>query len=485
MHKLAFRPLATTAAAITLAVVATAARTSVADEATPTFNRDVAPIIFAQCANCHRPGEAAPFSLLTYKEVKKRADLVTAVTASRYMPPWHAEPVSIPYHDERRLTDEQIALLQAWVDADMPEGDAADLPPTPQFTPGWQLGQPDLIVEMSEEFEVPADGPDIYHNFAIPLGFSEDKWVRAVEFRPSAPTVVHHSLFFIDPTGKASQEPGFARLSFEGNARSGRGQGDLGGGSNGRSLGGWAVGATPLPLPAGLAYRVPAGADLILSTHFHPSGKAERERSVVGIYFADKKPERSFTGVQLPPMFGALAGVDIPAGAKGYEKTDSFTLPVDVEAFGVNSHAHYLGKAMELTATLPDGKVIDLLRINDFDFNWQEQYQFEEFVRLPKGTRLDARVAWDNSTDNPRNPSTPPVRVKWGRESTDEMGSVSLRMMPVNESELSVLQEAYRDHVRAAARERMLQRGNWRERLKRWSGAIGSATESTSEAPVE
>ena len=189
--------------------------------------------------------------------------------------------------------------------------------------------------------------------------------------------------------------------------------------------------------------------------------------------------------MQLPPMFGALAGVDIPAGAKGYEKTDSFTLPVDVEAFGVNSHAHYLGKAMELTATLPDGKVIDLLRINDFDFNWQEQYQFEEFVRLPKGTRLDARVAWDNSTDNPRNPSTPPVRVKWGRESTDEMGSVSLRMMPVNESELSVLQEAYRDHVRAAARERMLQRGNWRERLKRWSGAIGSATKSTSEAPVE
>jgi hypothetical protein len=126
---------------------------------------------------------------------------------------------------------------------------------------------------------------------------------------------------------------------------------------------------------------------------------------------------------------------------------------------------------MELTATLPDGEVIDLLRINDFDFNWQEQYQYEEFVRLPKGTRLDARVAWDNSIDNPRNPSNPPVRVKWGRESTDEMGSVSLRMMPVNEAELATLQEAYRDHVRAAARERLSQRPNWRERLKRWAAA--------------
>ena len=474
MHRFTSRLLATAA----LIAVATAAAANDEQPQPPTFNRDVAPIIFAQCASCHRPGEAAPFSLLTYKDVKKRADLVAAVTASRYMPPWHAEPASIPFHGERRLTDEQIALLRAWVDADMPEGDAADLPPTPEFTPGWQLGKPDLIVKMSEEFEVPADGPDLYHNFAIPLGLAEDKWVRAVEFRPSAPTVVHHSLFFLDPTGKASQDPGFARLSFEGNARSGRAQGDLGGGSNGRSLGGWAVGATPLPLPAGLAFRVPAGCDLILSTHFHPSGTVERERSVVGIYFADKKPARSFTGVQLPPMFGALAGIDIPAGEKRYTKTDSFTLPVAVEAFGVNSHAHYLGKEMELTATLPDGEVIDLLRIDDFDFNWQEQYRYAEFVRLPKGTRLDARVAWDNSTDNPRNPSNPPVRVKWGRESTDEMGSVALRMMPVDEADLGTLQEAYRDHVRAAARERISQRPNWRERLKRWRDAAQQAAEA-------
>lgn len=481
MHRLTSRPLAATAVAITLVIAGAVPRSAAANDekpAAPTFNRNVAPIIFAQCAPCHRPGEAAPFALLTYQDVKKRADLVTAVTASRYMPPWHAEPISIPFHGERRLTDAQIELLQAWVDAGMPEGDAADLPPQPEFTPGWQLGQPDLIVQMSEEFEVPADGPDLYRNFAIPLGLTEDKWVRAVEFRPSAPTVVHHSLFFLDPTGQASREPGFARLSFEGAARRGRGQSDLGGGSNGRSLGGWAVGASPLPLPAGLAFRVPAGADLILSTHFHPSGTVERERSVVGIYFADKKPERSFTGVQLPPVFGALAGVEIPAGEKRYTKTDSFTLPVAVDAFGVNSHAHYLGKEMELTATLPGGEAIDLLRINDFDFNWQEQYQYEEFVRLPAGTRLDARVTWDNSADNPRNPSNPPVPVKWGRESTDEMGSVSLRMMPVDEADLELLQQSYRDHVRAAARERMSQRPAWRERLKRWSAASASNDEA-------
>ncbi|MBL9165114.1 MAG: cytochrome c [Planctomycetaceae bacterium] len=481
MHRLTFRRFAATAAALTLVIAGAVPRSVAANDekpAAPTFNRDVAPIIFAQCAPCHRPGEAAPFALLTYQDVKKRADLVTAVTASRYMPPWHAEPIATAFHGERRLTDDQIELLQAWVDAGMPEGDAADLPPQPEFTPGWQLGQPDLIVQMSEEFEVPADGPDLYRNFAIPLGLTEDKWVRAVEFRPSAPTVVHHSLFFLDPTGQASREPGFARLSFEGAARRGRGQGDLGGGSNGRSLGGWAVGASPLPLPAGLAFRVPAGADLILSTHFHPSGTVERERSVVGIYFAEKKPERSFTGVQLPPVFGALAGVEIPAGEKRYTKTDSFTLPVAVDAFGVNSHAHYLGKEMELTATLPNGEAIDLLRINDFDFNWQEQYQYEEFVRLPAGTRLDARVTWDNSADNPRNPSNPPVAVKWGRESTDEMGSVSLRMMPVDEADLELLQQSYRDYVRAAARERMSQRPAWRERLKRWSAASAGNDEA-------
>jgi mono/diheme cytochrome c family protein len=480
MHRFTSRQLPTTAAALMLTITGASSGAVSTDDKSPapTFNRDVAPIIFAQCASCHRPGEAAPFSLLTYKDVKKRAELVAAVTESRYMPPWHAEPSDVAFHGERRLTDEQIALLQAWVDADMPEGDPADLPPTPEFTPGWQLGQPDLIVEMSDEFEIPADGPDLYHNFAIPLNFTEDKWVRAVEFRPSAPTVVHHSLFFIDPTGQASKQPGFDRLSFEGNQRSGRGQGDLGGGSNGRSLGGWAVGATPLPLPAGLAYRVPAGSNLILSTHFHPSGTAERERSVVGIYFADKKPDRSFTGVQLPPMFGALAGVDIPAGDKRYEKSDSFVLPVAVEAFGVNAHAHYLGKEMEMTATLPDGAVIDLLRINDFDFNWQEQYQFADFVRLPKGTRLDARVLWDNSADNPRNPTNPPVRVKWGRESTDEMGSVSLRMMPVDEADLETLQTAYRDHVRAAARERMSQHPTWHQRLKRWSGFAAETKEA-------
>ncbi|WP_172991763.1 c-type cytochrome [Lacipirellula parvula] len=479
---------ATAAALLTLCAIAISTTTAWSTETksdvkpapAPTFNCDIAPIMFAQCASCHRPGEAAPFSLLTYKQVSKRADLVAAVTESRFMPPWHAEPIETPFHGERRLTDEQIATIQAWVDADMPEGDPADLPAAPEFTPGWQLGKPDLIVEMTDEFEVPADGPDIYHNFAIPLGLTEDKWVRAIEFRPSARTVVHHSLFYCDPSGQAVKHPKFAQQSFDGDEEDSRGRGDLGGGSNGRSLGGWAVGATPLPLPAGLAYRVPAGSSLILSTHFHPSGVAERERSVVGIYFADKKPERSFTGVQLPPLFGAISGVDIPAGEKRYTKTDSFTLPVAVDAFGANSHAHYLGKEMELTATLPDGKQIDLLRINDFDFNWQEQYQYAEFVRLPKGTRLDGRVTWDNSTDNIRNPTNPPVRVKWGRESLDEMGSVSLRMMPVNDEDLETLQNAYRDHVRAVAKERMSQRTGWRQRVKRWA-AIAAAAEARQE----
>jgi hypothetical protein len=203
-------------------------------------------------------------------------------------------------------------------------------------------------------------------------------------------------------------------------------------------------------LPDGLAYFVPKGADLILSTHFHPIGKAEDEQSTVGLYFAKKPPEKQFTTVQLPPLFGVFNGLDIPAGAKKYTLDDSFTLPVDVQAFGVGAHAHYLCREMTLTATLPDGTKKTLLSIPDWDFNWQDQYIFKEYVSLPKGTVLRGHLVYDNSADNPRNPNSPPKRVTWGEGSTDEMGSLSLRMVAANERDLATLQQAYRAHLRNA-----------------------------------
>jgi hypothetical protein len=212
-------------------------------------------------------------------------------------------------------------------------------------------------------------------------------------------------------------------------------------------LGGWAVGGIPKFLPDGLAFRLPKGSSLILATHFHPSGKAEQELSTVGIHFASEPPKHAFTGIQLPPAFGALSGIDIPAGATNYVVKDAFELPVDVEAFGVSGHAHYLAKEMQFTATFPNGERKTLIGIQDWDFSWQEEYAFERFVALPKGTRLEVMLRWDNSTGNPSNPNHPPRRVRWGRESEDEMGSMTLLVKPVLKADLPVLQNALRQHA--------------------------------------
>jgi mono/diheme cytochrome c family protein len=482
------RPICLSTASVA-AVWATAVAAT--DAPAPTFSKDIAPIIYKNCTICHRPGEAAPFALETYADVKKRGELIAHAVESRLMPPWKADRGDAPFRNERRLTDDDVDLIARWVAARMPQGSPADLPPPRKFTPGWALGEPDLVVTMKEPFRVPAEGPDIYRNFAVPLGLTEDRWVRAIDFRPQARAVVHHSLFFVDGTGRAraldeeDPAPGFrggmgaiARLRTndagpvglasgrtDGGAVKGvRGPAGTGartgaslvgdGGPLGRSgigsLGGWALGAGARELPDGLAFHVPAGSDLILSTHFHPSGKEEHETSTVGFYFADSPPTKRFTGIQLPPAFGAFEGIDISAGAKDYVIEDSFQLPIDVKAFGAGGHAHYIGKTMTLTATLPGGQRKTLLSIPDWDFAWQEQYEFAQSVSLPKGTVLHSRITFDNSADNPRNPRLPPVRVAFGEESTDEMGSMSLLVVAANESELPTLQAAYRDHFREA-----------------------------------
>jgi hypothetical protein len=435
---------------------------------TPTYSKEVVSILHEQCVICHRPGEAAPFSLLTYEDAKKRGKLIGRVTQSKLMPPWKADHSDFAFRNERRLSDEQIAVLQRWVEAGMPEGNKADVPPLPSFAQGWPLGKPDLVVKMPKSFKVSAEGRDIYRNFAIALDLKEDKWVKAVDFRPSAPSVVHHSLFFLDTTGTAAKKEaasgevgsrggmGGAQAGGQGGARAGilgrlgsafQGEGDFAG-RGGASLGGWALGARAKELPDGLAYKLPKGSDLILSTHFHPSGKAEEECSTVALYFADKPPVQRFTGIQVPGLFGALSGLNIPAGKKDYAIEDSFVLPVEVKAFGVSAHAHYLAKEFKLTATLPEGQTKTLLSISDWDFAWQEQYQFQEFHTLPKGTKLSVRITYDNSADNPHNPTNPPKRVRWGRESTDEMGSMTLMVVAGKPGELPKLQTAYREHIR-------------------------------------
>ncbi len=416
-----------------------------------TFTEHIAPIIFNNCVKCHRIGQVAPFALTTYDEVGRRAATIAAVVDSRYMPPWKPEPGWVPYRDERRLTAEQIALIRQWVAEGAPEGDSSRLPQMPAFADGWQLGTPDLVLEMPAGFTVPADGPDIYRNFVLPTGLSEDKWVKAIELKPSARGVVHHVLFFADATGAARARdgrdgnPGFPGLGAIFTVQAGDPITALTGG-----LGGWVPGTTPAFLPEGIALPLHKGADLLLQTHFHPNGLSQVEKTVVGLYFGPK-PTRDLTQLQAPAFFGIRANIDIPAGMRDYKLRGSFTIPADVDAVGVTAHAHYLAREAKLTATLPSGEVRILLWIRNWDFNWQDQYQFESLLPLPKGTRIDGELIYDNSADNFRNPNNPPRRVTWGEQSTDEMGSLILSVVPRQAPDIDVLRAATVAYILAAA----------------------------------
>jgi hypothetical protein len=427
------------------AVCSLSAFTLAAAESGPvTFNRDIAPIIYQNCSPCHRPGEAAPFSLLSFQDAARKAKTIARATTARVMPPWKAEPASYAYRDDRRLTDGQIALIKAWVEQGAPEGEGPK-PEPPKFTSGWKLGEPDLIVEMPAAYHLPADGPDVYRNIGVPLGLTEDKWITAIDMRPSARAIVHHVLYFADASGKIHEkqqgtEPGFSGMRA---------------GSATIPLGGWALGAQPHFYPDGLALRVPKGSDLVVQYHFHPSGKPEAEKSQIGLYFAKKPPERKLIAVQLPPHYSLFSGLDIPAGEKDFVIRDSYTLPFAVDGVGVSAHAHNIAKKLRMTATLPGGEVKTLLRIDDWDFAWQDRYFFKEAVPLPAGTRLEVDLHWDNSADNPHNLSSPPTRVTWGEESKDEMGSISLIAVAHNESESPALQRDIGERRREVARARM------------------------------
>jgi uncharacterized protein (TIGR03437 family) len=414
---------------------------------TVTYTEHIAPIIYNNCTKCHRPGQVAPFTLLNYAEVKQKALTIASVTRTGYMPPWKAEVTSAPFRGERRLTAEQISLIQQWVAAGMPQGDPAKEPALPVFPDGWQLGTPDLVVEMPKAYTVPADGPDIYQNFVVQTGLTEEKYIRAIEIKSTARAALHHVLFFTDTTGGARKleavnlastgQPGFPGFGsvltlILANPVQGLPTVLAGG------MGGWVPGATPEFLPAGLGYVLPKGADLILQTHFHPDGRVESEKTSVGLYYTTK-PSRDITQVQAPGYFGVLANIDIPAGKSDYKVRGSYTLPVDIEAFSVSAHAHYLAKSARMTATLPTGEVKVLFWIKDWDFAWQDTYFFKDLLSLPKGTRIDGELTYDNSADNYRNPFSPPKRVTWGENSTDEMGSLILNVVPKQQSDTTAL----------------------------------------------
>ena len=424
----------------------------------PTFNKDIAPIIHENCTGCHRPGQSGPFSLITYRDVKRRSGTIEEVVTDRYMPPWKPVNGEVHYANDRRLSKAEIELLTAWVEADCPEGDPEEAPVPPKYPSDWYLGPPDMVVTMNGRYEVPADGPDIYRSFVFPLDLPEDKWVKAVELRPKAKSSVHHALFFIDGNknarrmdgrdGKAGLKGmGFLRGQVE------RGTDPAASAFSGAGgLGGHVPGATPARLPGDLAMFLPAGSDVVMQTHFHPSGKKEVEQAELALYFADAPPEKELVPIQIPPAFGRTMGIDVPPGEKEYVVEDSLTLPVPVEGVLVGGHAHYICSKMRMTAALPDGKTLVLLDIDDWDLDWQDRYHFQKPIDLPAGTVLSTRLVYDNSATNPENPFDPPQRIKWGRESTDEMGSITLTVVPKNGDDAPKLEDAISEHLRESGR---------------------------------
>jgi len=392
-----------------------------------TFNKDIAPIVFQNCAGCHRPGQSAPFNLLGYQDVKKRAGDIANVTTRRIMPPWLPEHGHGEFAGERRLSAEQIGLIRQWADEGAAEGATSDLPALPQWSGEWQLGKPDLVVTLPQPYTLAAEGRDVYRNFVIPAPVNGTRYVRGVEFRPGNPRVVHHAFIKVDRTGQsrrldaADAEPGFAGMNTPAEM------------PDGHFLG-WQPGRLPAFVPNGLAWRLDAGNDLVLQTHLNPSGKPELLQPAIGLYFTDQPPTNTCFKLALTSL-----ALDIPAGAQNYVVEDNYVLPVDAQVLAVLPHAHYLAREMQGWVTRPDGTKEWLLFIKEWDLNWQGDYRFARPMEIPRGSKLSMRFTYDNSTNNVRNPNHPPKPVAYGPQTSDEMAELWLQLLPRNKKDRELL----------------------------------------------
>jgi tetratricopeptide (TPR) repeat protein len=399
--------------------------------AIPTFSKDVAPIVYSSCASCHRPDGIAPFSLLTYADAASHADEIADQVASRHMPPWLPEPGEFPFVGDRRLRDDQIATLKQWAAAGAPEGNARDLPPRPSFADGWQLGRPDAIVTLPKPYVVRPGTEDIYRNLVLPTSLTSDVYVRAVEFQTGG-APIHHAVIRMDRTAASRRrdgedgQPGFDGMAWQGVQD-----------PDGHFVG-WAPGRGPIAVPDGMPWRLDRGASLVVEVHLLPSDVPIDVQPTVGLFFTAAPPVHRPLTVRMGSKL-----IDIPAGESNYVVTDSYELPVPVELLGVYPHAHYLGREMLATATMPGGVTKTLLHIRHWNFHWQQDYRYAAPIALPAGTRLTMRYVYDNSAANEHNPHAPPVRVRAGPESTDEMAELGLQLLPKSREDANRIAAAF------------------------------------------
>jgi hypothetical protein len=369
-----------------------AALTATAALAAPTYTKDVAPILYKRCVECHRQGEAAPMALTSYKEVRPFAKAIREAVLANRMPVWLADPAHGKFRNDRRLTESEKEVITRWVAAGAPEGAAHELPPLPQFISGWNIGKPDRVIDIGTEFEVPATGTVPYQYFEVDPGIREDAWIQAAEVRPDQRSVVHHVIvFMIDANGKPVDNAG----------------GDL--------LVGWAPGDPPLQLPPGTAMRIRAGTKFRIQMHYTTNGKPVKDRSYFGLKYATAPPVReAITGRAINMRF------TIPPMAPDHVEKASWTFKRPVEIFSFMPHMHVRGKAFEYTLVHPDGRREVLLNVPKYDFAWQLAYEPERPVAVAAGARLECVARFDNSPNNPNNPD-PTKAVRWGDQTWEEM----------------------------------------------------------------
>jgi Flp pilus assembly protein TadD/mono/diheme cytochrome c family protein len=395
----------------------------------PIWSKQIAPILYKNCTTCHHPGGAGPFSLLTYDDARRWSAQILTVTQSRFMPPWLPEPGYGDFANSRRLSDQDLANIKRWITSGMPQGIAAEAPTPPHYTSEWQLGPPDLILTAPESFTVPADGPDLFRNFIYPINITRTRYIRAVEILPGNPRVVHHANILIDRTAELRrQRPNDWRAGIPGMELE-IGSGDRFDPDSHFLF--WKPDTPAVVEPPGMPWRLDPGNDLILNTHLKPTGRVETVQPRIGLYFTDSPPNRLPMLLQLEHD----AALNIPPGDSHFVVEDELRLPIAVYALGIYPHAHYLGRQLEAWSITPNGARTPLILIKDWDIDRQSVYSYRKPLLLPAGSVLHMRYVYDNSAANPRNPARPPVRVRNGNRSTDEMGHLWLQVLPVRATE--------------------------------------------------
>ena len=408
-------------AALTAALIGGSAIGVAQTKTTPTFTKDVAPILNKNCVSCHREGDIAPMSLLTYEQARPWAKSIRERVARGQMPPWHAEAPKGTFVNDRRLSEAEKATLIAWADAGAPQGNPKDLPQAPKFTEGWEIGKPDVVLTMAKPYAVPANGTIAYQYFTIPTNFTEDKWVQAIEVKPGVRSVVHHILVFSKPpqnSPDAKSSDSFMQVvpkmaAFK--RPDGTEATSTFAGAPGTLIATTAPGTNAMIYSPGDAMKVPAGSTLILQVHYTANGKGETDQSSVGMIFAKQPPQREIhNSAIMNPMMKIGAGVSDQAIDTAVEFSQ------DSHITALFPHTHLRGKSWEYRLIYPDGRSQVILSVPKYDFNWQTYYIYSQPLAVPKGSRLEATAHYDNSVNNPSNPD-PKIDVRWGEQTWQEM----------------------------------------------------------------